>query len=291
MFKKVHIILNPISGQDEPILSWLAKSFYESGIDWNISITKAAGDARRQALKYKSKADVIAIYGGDGSVMEVAQALHHTGTPMAIIPGGTANVLAKELAIPIASQAAINLLKQETPAFRSIDMGLVNKKPFVLRINMGILAEMVLQTNRELKNSFGQLAYGITTVQTLFKSAPVLYYINVDGEEFMEEGVALTVTNTGNIGVEGMNMLPDIDVSDGWLDVVLLKQADFLSVLQIATSTLLQTDSTVLKRWRGKNIFVRTKEKQTVIWDDCPIEAKALHIQVVPNALKILVPA
>src|SRR5438128_2386565 len=100
-FRRVHIIINPASGQDRPVLSILNDVFQPSGIDWDVSVTKDAGDGRRYALAaLESGVDAIGVYGGDGTVNEVASALVGTDTPLAIFPGGTANVMSVELGIP-----------------------------------------------------------------------------------------------------------------------------------------------------------------------------------------------
>jgi diacylglycerol kinase (ATP) len=291
MFKKIHFILNPAAGQDEPILSYINKAFLDTEVDWEILITKKADDALKMAKALIGKTDLVAVYGGDGSVMEVAQALFKTKVPMAIIPGGTANVMAKELGIPTDSQAALALLTSENSQIKAIDMGLMNHIPFMLRVNMGLLADMVIQTDRRMKDTFGQLAYGISTVQTLLEVNQSTYLIEIDGEIFEESGVALSVTNSGNIGVEGFSILPDINVSDGLLDVILMNQSDWLSVVKLAGSTLFQTETDVLKRWKGRDIKIAFAEPQNIICDDCVMEnIQKLHVKIVPESLNILIP-
>ena len=290
-FKNIHIIINPAAGQDEPVLAYINQAFQDTDINWQVSVTQKAGDARKIARKLRGKAEVIAVYGGDGSVMEVAQALYKTDTPLAILPGGTANVMAKELSIPTDTRAALALLSSGASTLKSVDMGLVNKKPFLIRINLGMLADMVTQADREMKNNLGQLAYGISTLQTLSQAQAVCYKMLIDGQPVTEEGVALTVTNSGNIGIEGFSMLPDISVADGQLDVILLNNADLLSVLKVAADTLFQHESSVLKRWKCREIMISLPEPVTFIADDAEKQAASLHIKVVPDALKIVVPA
>src|SRR5690554_2424284 len=99
--RSIHIITNPAAGQDRPFLNVFNKTFQEAGIDWELLITKKPGDAARFAQDaVKAGVDVVAAYGGDGTVGEVAGALHGTNQPLAILPGGTANVMSVELGIP-----------------------------------------------------------------------------------------------------------------------------------------------------------------------------------------------
>ncbi len=99
--KYIHVVINPASGQPEPVLSTLNSVFYPAGIKWDVSITAASGDAKRFAEEAVARgADLVAAYGGDGTQMEVAQGLRGSDVPMVILPGGTANLLSVELGIP-----------------------------------------------------------------------------------------------------------------------------------------------------------------------------------------------
>jgi diacylglycerol kinase (ATP) len=229
------------------------------------------------------------VYGGDGSIAEVARALYGSNTPMAIIPGGTANVMSKELGIPQDAVEAIRLIASGDTKIIAIDMAIANQTPFLLRVNLGIMADMILQTNRELKNNFGQLAYGISAIQTLVQSAPAKFNLLIDGQEFIEEGVTLTVTNAGNIGISDFSFLPDINVTDGYLDVILMNNTDLMSLLRIAGTMLFQTDSEVLKHWRCKQVTVTMEHSTSYICDDTEEQAASIAIKIIPGVLKVLV--
>ena len=290
-FKHIHFIINPSSGKEEPILSYINSVFMESGIDWDISVTKkdkTAGDIARTLI---DKTDLVVVYGGDGSITEVAGALHGTNTPMAIVPGGTANVLAKELGIPIESVAALEMLNSNNYQVKAIDMGMVNDQPFVLRVNLGIMAEMVLQADRKLKDSLGQLAYGVTAIKTIADAKPVKYKLEIDDEIVETEGVSLTVTNSGNIGIGDFALQPGISITDGLLDVILLKNADFTSLIKVAGSTLLQNKTDVVEHWKCQQVIISMDGEQAFLCDDCEESASKLTIKVVPKSIHIVVPA
>ncbi len=286
----IHFILNPASGQDEPILSYINDVFAGSEIKWDISVTKEKGDARRFAIEQVGKTDLIAVYGGDGSVSEVSGGLINSQTPLAIIAGGTANVMAKELGMPIDTIEALGLLRDGSFSFKEIDMGTANDVPFILRVNFGILADMVSNTDRELKNSIGQLAYGVSTIQTINKAEAVKYFLEIDGIKVEEEGVALTITNSGNIGIKDFKILPDISISDGFLDVVLLNSVDLVSLVKVAGSTLFQTSSDILKHWKCKEIKITTENPVSWICDDFEQNNDHVHIKISPSLLRVLVP-
>jgi len=289
-FKHIHFIINPASGKEEAILSYINQVFDNSGTEWDVTITKRGKGAGQIARTLIGKTDLIAVYGGDGCVTDVASALFRTEMLMAIIPGGTANVMAKELAIPIDTKAALELLVSNQVAAKTIDMGLVNDQPFVLRVNLGIMADMILQTDRSLKDNIGQLAYGVTAIKTIANAEPEKYRLEIDGELIEESGVSLTVTNSGNIGIGDFALQPGISITDGLLDVILLKDTNFTSLLKVAGSTLLQNETDAVKHWPCKQVVITTEEERHFICDDEEQAARVLTIKVAPAAIKILVP-
>lgn len=289
LFKKVQIIINPASIKEEPILFYLNQTFENTGIEWKVTVLNKGHDIIKKVKKLMDKADLFVVYGGDGTVSSVAQALIGSNIPMAIIPAGTANIIAKELNIPLDTQAAIQLL-MGAYEIKKIDTGTMNGIPFVIRVNFGIMAKMVTEANRELKNNLGQLAYGLTAFQTINSVLPEHFKLTIDGEKMETNGVALTVTNLGNVGAEGFSFLPDIWNDDGLLDVLFLEQASTLNMMKYVGTTLFQTDSNVLKRWKCKEIKIELNREEAFICDDCEMMATSIQIKIVPKSLKVLVP-
>src|ERR1700693_568815 len=110
-FKQIYVIINPASGQDEPILNVLNSVLRPAEIKWDVFVTTEAGDARKYAQQAVAAGiDAVAVYGGDGTVTEAASGLIGSNMPLAILPGGTANVMSIELGIPGRLADAIALL-------------------------------------------------------------------------------------------------------------------------------------------------------------------------------------
>src|ERR1051325_9730109 len=98
--KRIYVVINPAAGQDRPVLAILNRAFRAAELDWDVGVTKVEGDAARLArAAVEAGYDVVAALGGDGTVMEVAGSLAGTEVPLAILPGGTANVMSVELGI------------------------------------------------------------------------------------------------------------------------------------------------------------------------------------------------
>ena len=288
-FKNIHVIVNPAAGKQEPVFSYLNKAFFDSYSKLQVHVTSQTDDVFSIASRHVNKDDLVAIYGGDGSISEAARALYGKNTIMGIIPGGTANVTAKDLGIPLDTEEAIALLMNGSSETIDMDMGDVNGTPFILRINLGIMAEMIIAADAKMKDSFGQLAYGLTAIESIWKCDPIQYKMIIDGEEINETGVSLTVTNGGNIGIGDFSFLPGITVTDGFLDVILMNNTSFLSLIRVAGTTLLQTESDVLKHWKCKEIIIYPEKPVKYICDDTEKEAGILTIKVLPGALRVLV--
>ncbi|MET4011381.1 diacylglycerol kinase (ATP) [Mucilaginibacter sp. UYP25] len=260
-------------------------------VDWDISVTKKNLNAGELARKLIGKTDLVAVYGGDGCVTSVASALLGSNLPIAIIPGGTANVMAKELDIPLDTVEALALLGKGKHRIIAVDMGLVNGTPFLLRINMGIMAAMVTSADRDLKDSIGQLAYGVTAVKTLIEAKSINYELDIDGEKISATGVSLTVTNSGNIGIGNFALQPGISITDGFLDVILMKENNFSSVLKIAGSALMQQETDAIQHWKAKKVVIKMPKEQSYICDDTEKFAKTLKLEIAPGSIRMLVPA
>ena len=288
--KNIHFILNPASGKEEPILSHIRKAFQGTDIIWDVTVTHHENDAVETAKRLIGKTDAVVVYGGDGSVTQVARALKGKDTPLAIIPGGTANVLSKELGIPQNTEKALEMLARGNFKVMKMDMGEVNGCPFLLRINFGIMADMVLDADEKMKDQLGQIAYGVTVLKTIAAAKSETYRLMIDGQEIEEEGVSLTVTNAGNLGIGDFALLPGISITDGYLDVLLLKDAGLLTVMKVAGTTLFQTGSDVLKHWRCKAITITTPQPVRYICDDCEEQGDKIQIHIDPLVLNVLVP-
>jgi len=286
----IYFIVNPSAGKDEPAAEMINTVFKDSGTDITIHILKADEDPVQIAQKAAHKAGLVAVYGGDGSVTQVAAGLIGTTVPLAIIPGGTANVLSKELEIPQDTEDALRFIKEGNYQLKTIDTGTVNGTPFLLRVNLGIMAEMITETDPDLKEKVGQLAYGVATVKSLINAEPVDYHLNIDGQIIKATGVALTITNAGSMGIGSLQLVSGVSVADGLLDVILMKDVGFLSIIKATGGALFGQDTDAVQHWQGKNITVQLPNDQVYLCDDCEASAAELDIKIVPASLTVAIP-
>lgn len=306
--RRIHIVVNPAAGQDIPVLGTFNTSFRDAGLDWEMSITKQAGDAAAQARQAAEKgAAIVAAYGGDGTVAEVASGLVGTGVPMAILPGGTANVMSVELGIPTDLTTACRTAADPASIVRPVDMGIVNGHHFILRVGVGFEAAMVEHADRDLKNRLGVFAYLWSAVQNLSQPVISRYRLTLDGKAVETEGLTCIIANSGNLGQAGVNLIPTIDVCDGLLDVIVIQQASLRSLFDLlgsitgfrqvqsvdpieAGGAQVQISQT-LQYWQAKAVELVSEPAQTVQYDGEVLGPESIQCQVLPGAVKVITPA
>lgn len=287
--KRVHVIANPAAGQDQPILGVLNSAFRRAEIDWELFLTKQAGDAQRFAQEaVAAGVDVVAAYGGDGTVMEVASALHHTGVPLAILPGGTANVMSVELGVPGALPDAVGLICGESPAVRKIDMARTRNMMFMLRLTTGYMAEASKGAEREAKNRLGNLAYMLSAIQALPNAQISRYRLTLDGQTVEADGVACLIANSGNMGLPGLSFARKIDVSDGLLDVIVIPETSLGALLTVAANAVGLTEA--LPHWQAREVTLEADPAQEIECDGEMIEGTPISASILPGALRVIVP-
>lgn len=308
--KNIYVIINPAAGQDVPVLATLNNVFQEQKVQWHALVTHRAGDGRRLAEQALAEgADVVAVYGGDGTVAEVASGLIGQDTPMAILPGGTANVLSLELGIPPNLSQAIKLACGVNSRPRKIDAGEVNGHHFLLRVGIGFEASLVEKADRGMKDRFGYFAYVWSAMQSIRQPPKARYEMVLDGKEVSAEGITCGIANSGNLGQAGINLGTAVDVADGLLDVLLIEQASLQAVFDLFSNLLgireapIENDTVrfdtlnselqqLIRHWQARDITLRVAPTQTIQFDgevlDCP--DGEIHCKILPQALTVMVP-
>ncbi|MFC2053039.1 diacylglycerol/lipid kinase family protein [Chloroflexota bacterium] len=290
--KKIHVIINPSAGQNDTILNKLNTVFHAAGVNWDVSVTHESGDATHFAhTAMRAGVDVVCAYGGDGTVMEVAHAIQGGDVPMAILPGGTANLISVELGIPKDLTKAAEIAISNNSVVRLVDLGKVGDDFIMLRVGVGFEGEKVKGADRELKDRFGILAYSIAGLKALHESEIANYRLTIDGEVIEVEGFNCMVDNCGNFGVSGFTLSKDISVSDGLLDVIIVRDSRFRSAISTIKSIAgKQPDPESFHHWQARQIVIEASPSQLVhldgeMWGETPVTVKVLS-----GVLPILTP-
>jgi diacylglycerol kinase (ATP) len=213
--------------------------------------------------------------------------------PLVIFPGGSANVLAKELGIPTDLAEACALMSRGPLKTKTIDVGRYGKRYFLIGISLGFEADVVKGASRESKNKSGIFAYLFSAVAALKITKKAVYRLTIDGRRRDVEGLSCMINNTGNIRFSNISFDKHIDVSDGFLDVVVVRKAN-LGLLRLILTTLIKKERPdnveLVEHWQGRDISISASPKQAVQCDGEIVKYAPLRITIVPGAIQVLVP-
>jgi diacylglycerol kinase (ATP) len=245
--------------------------------------------------------DAIAVYGGDGTVLEVASTLAGSAIPLVLLPGGTANVLSVELGIPQDLAQAALLLGGVPNAIRAVDMGALGDvdsgdadNGAMLFFHLGIGAEGRLHeiADRDAKDRSGMFAYVTAALKTVTNPPQAHYQLTLDGTVVEADGIDLMITTYGSVGVAGLKVSHAIDVGDGLLDVVLIEDTSVPSLLAAAATAVTARElAGPMRHWQAHEVTVVTDPPQPVAVDGELLDVERVTVRVVSQALKVVVPA
>ena len=263
-YPRMHFVINPAAGQDEPILNTFNTVLRPYNIEWDVSITSKYGDATRFAQRAAEAGyDLVVGYGGDGTQHEIANGVIGTGTTMGILPGGSGNGFANEMNIPKKLAPAVELLCTSHNQ-RRIDVVQMGDSYFVQRLFTGIEPEE--QATREMKDKYGILAYLMRDAHLLTEVQDIPYRLQIDEDAIQIQGYKCYVVNSAKSGT-GLSMSHDFSVEDGYLDVFMLSRNVQSVRAAIDRFLNLPTDKSSLYYWRGQEITIESEPSQPV-WTD-----------------------
>lgn len=176
-------------------------------------------------------ADLICVSGGDGTLMACITTLAETDVPLAILPGGTGNLLAINFDVPLELDAAVDVALHGQR--RRIDVGAVDRRRFAVMCGLGFDAAMLRDTGEALKARFGATAYVAGALKNLRRPA-TRFSVVLDGKQpISAAGHAVLIGNLGKVQ-GGLAVLPDADPCDGLLDVGVVRAEGLLEWARIA---------------------------------------------------------
>lgn len=243
--------------------------------------------------------DLVCVLGGDGTVRNVARELAGTRMPLGLLPGGTGNLLARNLLIPLDSlEAALEVAVDERN--RHVDIGWMTIDPdtehasrhdFLVMAGMGFDAEIMESTSAELKDTVGWPAYISSGLRRMLGSRFKLTLSVEGGPPRVYRTRTIVAGNCGRI-MGGINLMPDAQIDDGVLDLVVMSPKGLASWARVAAHVITRTDtsSPVLDRFRASTADVVAEEAQPVQVDgDVLGTATALRFEIDPTALIVRV--
>ncbi len=234
------VVLNPTKLEDvESFRKSVRQLMDEHGWDEPLWLETTPQDPGHGQAKSALSAgvDLVLACGGDGTVTACAEGVAGTGVPLAIIPMGTGNLLARNIGLPMDVDEALAVALGD--AQQPIDAGRVNGTLFVVMAGIGLDARMLSGTSEPLKKQLGWLAYAIAAVRHL-ADKPIRVTVSADGGRRRRmRANALIVGNVGWLR-GGLPLLPDARPDDGLLDAVVLLAGGLTGWLAVTADILLR---------------------------------------------------
>ena len=289
--------------------SWGTSIWFETTPD------DTGAEVARSAVR--RKADVVLAAGGDGTVRAVAEGLRGSDVPLALLPSGTGNLLARNLDLPLTDlEAAVAVAF--SGADRAIDLGMARivradgdseEHAFLVMAGLGLDAKMIKHTNQKLKKAVGWLAYVDGIARSLPELRPLRVAYRLD--DAPTRSMSAHTIIVGNCGLlpGGLLLMPEAKPDDGLLDIaalrprgpfgwakvwrkvawengVLRKSAIGRKIIDLSKDV---RDVTYL-RGRELNLSVERPEEFQLDGDEFG-EADSVRLWVEPGALRVRMPA
>lgn len=280
--KDAFFIINPISGKGlkDNIIAELEKQGYR------YVVTSYAGHAEKLARECGEP--IVFAVGGDGTVNEVGRGLLGSDKVLGILPCGSGDGLARCLGISHRITKAISLV--ENGRQLPLDVGYINGKPFFSVCGVGFDADVSKRFAESGRR--GVITY-IEEAYKLWRTfRPAQFSISIDGRQWSQEAVLITVGNSNQWGNEA-KVTPHADISDGILDITVLDMFHNIELPHLATMLMVGNcdASSRVHCYRGKSIVIERETDGAVHFDgDWFITGKRVEIDIHPAGLKILAP-
>lgn len=323
--RRLAVVVNPTKLDDlDAARALIARACREHGWDepsWAVT-TEIDTGARQAHDAVHAGADVVASLGGDGTVRAVATALVGTDVALGLLPGGTGNLLARNLGVPVESlQQAVEAML--TGSDRSIDVGLVgpggrlsaveigaetapsstdttgtssrprdDEEVFLVMTGLGLDGEVMANTNERVKGVLGWPAYVLAAGHRLTGRGFTAHAQVADSSGSVRQHARTVVI--GNCGTlqGGLELMPDARVDDGILDLVVVAPHGIFGWISIVAALLTRNRSghRRLDRLTGTGFTIEAERPVEAEIDGDPIGPRTtLEVRVLPGSLVVRV--
>ena len=237
---EIVVVFNPTAGRRlrrrlQKVLTVLA----ERHVDYQVTETSTAGDARRIAANLPERTAMVVAVGGDGTVNEVVNGLVGTAEAdrlpeLALVPMGTANVLAAEIGLTDLSPENIagTIIDGQR---RDIFLASVNGRYLIQMCGVGFDAHVVANVNLSLKRGVGKLAYALASLAQFWRYIPRKYRVAIDGATY--DAASVIVAN-GHFYAGRFTCAPQARIDEPLLHACLFERAGRWHVIRYAWGLL-----------------------------------------------------
>lgn len=288
--RKALLIVNPQSRRGgEADLQVVVNLLQASGYTVIRRQSKNAAECSRVIDEHCADLDLVIVAGGDGTVSSVAATLYRHQKPLAILPLGTANDLARSLSISDDLASVGQLVVDEQ--LRWIDLGRVNGHFFFNAVNIGLGTQVTRQLSREGKRTWGAFSYLKALWETLARKREFRAEIKVDGRRYRQRSIHITVGNGRYYG--GGNVVDEeAQIDSGKLCLYSIKPQQLLSLVFLAPLLRLGKQRLAKRTLSevGRKIEINTSPRLEIHADGERIGFTPATLEVIPGALAVYAP-
>lgn len=281
---RIAVVFNPAGAVVEA--EQLEESLAERGaaVMWLETTEEDPGVGQARSAAEEGATVVIAC-GGDGIARACAEGLARSGVPLAVMPAGTGNLLARNLEMPKTADEVVDLAMSDH--HRRLDLGIVNEEKFAVMAGTGVDASIMEGTDGEAKDRLGVLAYVIEGVKHFLDEPFGAAVRTGDGRSSSDSFAMLLVGNLGRLQ-GGIELFPEASPEDGKLELLGLISRRPAEAVLGAVEAAAKADTERHLRWSHSRFVVELEEPRPYELDGETRPATArLEFGVVPAGLLI----
>ena len=279
---------------EDQVCRQLAAIFNSHGVEADIWLGRSGGEivelARRAA---KGQSPVVVAGGGDGTINAVASELIDTGKVLGVLPLGTLNHFAKDLGIPLAIEAAVDVISQQTIA--NIDIGEVNGRYFLNNSGLGLYPRIVQEREQQQAKGWGKWLAFFSALLIIIHRYPLLSVrLDADARELRRRTPMVFVGNN-EYELQGLNMGSRRCLNGGMLFLYVTREMSRWRLFKMGLAALFGnlSDATDFDALCVREVSVQARRRRLRVALDGEVVVMRLPLRyrVHPAALRVIVPA
>lgn len=284
--RRALLVANPNSRAGDGALSRALASLSARDVAVIATACGSAAEVSPAIVAHRAEVDCVIVAGGDGTMNAAAKGLVETGLPLGILPLGTANDLARTLAIPADLDAAAEIIARGR--VRRIDIGDVNGHPFFNVASLGLSSELARSLSPEAKRRYGRLSYAFAALRVLLGARPFGALIVGGGGTVAVRTLQIAVGNGRYYG-GGMTVEQNAAIDDHHLDLYSLEFRRIWRLLFMARAFREGTHGLwrEVRTARCTSFEVRTRRPRPINTDGELVTFTPARFTVVPRAVAV----
>jgi diacylglycerol kinase (ATP) len=285
---KFLFIINPGAGNGTVDYKEAITTYF-SGLPHEFQLFELPKQCKEDEIKdtiRKSGADRVIAIGGDGTLKLIAQCQLNTDLPIGIIPGGSANGMAKELGISMDVNEALDTAVNGIP--KKIHVVMVNNELCIHLSDIGFNAYVIKKFD-DLPQR-GMWAYAKAAWYALWHHHKMEVSFKIDGEKIRSEAAMVVIANATMYGT-GVKINPEGKLDDGVFEVILVKKYSVMEILKIRFTNI-PFNPEKIELFKTERLTINSRHKAHFQVDGEYVgKVNTIDAHIIPDAINIIVGA